>query len=93
MNQPTPVTGYRQLAPEQVALMNKMKALGNQVGELIAELRKMPASCANGDLIIDRSGSQPRYSLDQRWVSIGATHLQEGFMALNRAVAQPSTFA
>jgi len=30
--------------------------------------------------------------LDQRWVSIGATDLQKGFMALVRAVAQPTTF-
>ncbi len=29
---------------------------------------------------------------DQRWVSIGATHLQQGFMALTRAVAKPTTF-
>lgn len=31
-------------------------------------------------------------SLDQRWVSIGATDLQTGLMALTRAVAQPTTF-
>ncbi len=31
-------------------------------------------------------------SLDQRWVSIGATDLQKGLMALVRAVAQPTTF-
>lgn len=30
--------------------------------------------------------------LDQRWVSIGATDLQRGFMALTRAIAQPTTF-
>lgn len=30
--------------------------------------------------------------LDQRWVSIGATHLQEGLMALTRAVAKPEFF-
>lgn len=30
--------------------------------------------------------------LDQRWVSIGATDLQTGFMALVRSVAQPTTF-
>ena len=30
--------------------------------------------------------------LDQRWVSIGATDLQTGLMALTRGVAQPSTF-
>lgn len=31
-------------------------------------------------------------SLDQRWVSVGATDLQKGFMALVRAIAKPTTF-
>lgn len=30
--------------------------------------------------------------IDQRWVSIGATDLQTGLMALTRAVAQPTFF-
>ena len=30
--------------------------------------------------------------LDQRWISIGATDLQTGLMALVRSVAQPTTF-
>lgn len=30
--------------------------------------------------------------VDQRWTSIGKTHLQEGMMALIRAVARPETF-
>lgn len=29
---------------------------------------------------------------DQRWISIGATDLQTGLMALTRGVAQPTTF-
>lgn len=31
-------------------------------------------------------------SLDQRWVSIGSTQLQQGFMAVIRGIAQPTTF-
>lgn len=31
-------------------------------------------------------------TIDQRWVSIGATDLQTGLMALTRAVAQPDFF-
>ena len=31
-------------------------------------------------------------SIDARWASIGRTHLQEGFMALTRAVAKPDFF-
>lgn len=30
--------------------------------------------------------------VDQRWVSIGATDLQTGLMALVRSIAQPGTF-
>lgn len=30
--------------------------------------------------------------LDQRWVSIGATDLQTGFMAAIRGIARPETF-
>lgn len=31
-------------------------------------------------------------ALDQRWVSIGATDLQTGLMALTRAIAKPTFF-
>ena len=31
-------------------------------------------------------------NLDQRWISIGATDLQTGLMALTRGVAQPESF-
>jgi hypothetical protein len=31
-------------------------------------------------------------ALDQRWVSIGSTHMQEGLMALTRSIAQPTFF-
>lgn len=30
--------------------------------------------------------------LDQRWISIGATDLQKGFMSVIRGIAQPTTF-
>lgn len=31
-------------------------------------------------------------STDKRWVAIGKTHLQPGFMAALRGIAQPTTF-
>lgn len=31
-------------------------------------------------------------SIDQRWLSIGVTDLQKGFMSLIRSIAQPTTF-
>lgn len=30
--------------------------------------------------------------IDQRWASIAQTHFQEGYMALVRSVAKPTTF-
>lgn len=31
-------------------------------------------------------------NIDQRWLSIGKTQLQQGFMATIRSIAQPTTF-
>ncbi len=33
------VKGYRQLSPAEIELMNRVKAKGAEIGELIAELR------------------------------------------------------
>ena len=40
--------------------------------------------------LVQRLKNQPNF--DQRWVAIGVTNLQQGFMALTRGVAQPTTF-
>jgi len=37
-------------------------------------------------------GLKANSDLDQRWVSIGATQLQQGLMALTRAIAKPEFF-
>ena len=47
------------------------------------------AGVALGDLVAKLRATE---GLDQRWVSIGATDLQTGLMALTRGVAQPTTF-
>jgi len=80
------IAGYRQLSAEEVALMNEGKALAEQCGAYIAKLRSYVPD--NGD----RPTIAPGGSLDQRWISIGATDLQRGFMAVIRGIAQPTTF-
>lgn len=74
------ITGYRQLSEAEVALMNEGKALAEQVGAYIEKLRRVGVEHGVPG------------SLDQRWVSIGATQLQQGFMAVIRGIAQPTTF-
>lgn len=84
------ITGYRQLSASEAALMNKIKEAGAHLGSLVAELRSIGATPPNSAPVPtdDWHGT----SVDQRWVSIGATHLQEGLMALTRGVAQPTSF-
>ncbi len=86
------VTGYRQLSEAEVALMNEAKALAEQVGALVEKLRTdyPPAHGVSPDRWHSKWSGMP--VIDQRWVSIGATQLQQGFMALIRGIAQPTTF-
>lgn len=76
------ITGYRQLSVVEVELMNEGKALAEQCGAYIAKLRATT---------IKQEGC-PDGVLDQRWISIGSTDLQRGFMAVIRGIAQPTTF-
>lgn len=82
------VTGYRQLSEAEVELMNEGKALAEACGAFIAKLRTHES--AGGKRFGESAGNMP--PLDQRWISIGATQLQQGFMAVIRGIAQPTTF-
>ncbi len=53
----------------------------NSVKEIAAQV---------GDLVASMREGLPE--ADQRWLSIGATDLQKGFMALTRAIAKPGIF-
>lgn len=55
--------------------------------DLMNECKALASQC--GEMIAKLRSAQ---GLDQRWVSIGATHLQEGWMATIRGIAQPTTF-
>ena len=79
------LTGYRQLSESEALLMNEGKALAEQCGAYIAKLRKHHDS--NGG-----TAGGTEMHLDQRWISIGSTDLQRGFMAVIRGIAQPTTF-
>jgi len=84
------ILGYRQLSKTEVSLMNEGKQLAEQCGVYIEKLRKFTDS-NNGFRTLDN-----QITLDQRWISIGATDLQRGFkrgfMLVIRGIAQPTTF-
>lgn len=57
--------------------------------DLINEIKGLASQVG---ILCDKLHADPHHSLDHRWISIGTTHLQQGFMALTRSVAQPTTF-
>lgn len=75
------IVGYRQLSQAEADLMNEGKALAVQVGAWIEKLQGM-----------GQKTDEVPSGLDQRWVAIGKTQLQQGFMAAIMGIAQPTTF-
>jgi len=78
-NQHKKIKGYRDLTQQEIDLMNKVKEKAEEVGCLIDELNQY-----NLEMVDNK--------LDGRWLSIGITDLQKGFMALVRSIAKPESF-
>lgn len=83
-NQHRQITGYRDLTQEEIALINNCKAFAQQVGELVERIGAIPVSRMPPDDGVT--------SHDPRWLAIARTQLQQGFMALIRSIAKPTTF-
>ena len=78
-----PIKGYRELNATELKLINEGKELAELVGAYVERLRALNGISKTDEIMP---------ALDQRWISIGATKLQEGFMAVIRGIAKPSTF-
>jgi hypothetical protein len=81
-NQHQKIKGYRDLSQVEIDLMNKIKATGEQVKELLDGI-----SYGNPG-----GGDAPEGVADARWFAIAKTDLQKGFMALVRSIAKPESF-
>lgn len=60
--------------------------------EEIAAMNKLKELAAEVGEIISQMEDDEHATLDQRWVAIAKTDLQKGFMAVIRAIAQPTSF-
>ena len=102
-NQHRKISGYRELSQTEIDLMNKIKAKGVELKDLIQEITHHLAE-QSGDARAE-SKNHPDYPYGNceederlmeaqptRWVASATTDLQTGLMALTRAVAQPTTF-
>ena len=81
-NQHKLIKGYRDLSQEEIDLMNEGKELASSVGEWIKKLEKSTVNVNSVNI----------YIANKRWLEIGKTDLQKGFMATIRSIARPTTF-
>jgi hypothetical protein len=71
----------------QHRLIRGYNELSQEQIDLINEIKSMGTSIC--DMV---SKLKLSLEIDQRWVSIGQTNLQQGLMALTRSVAKPEHF-
>lgn len=84
--QPLPVAGYTPQTDDKIALVNEFKLDEERI------LRKIDNLIASNSASIAaglNDGTAVTGLYDARWANVARTHIQEGFMALNRAVFQP----
>lgn len=104
-NQHRKIAGYRELIPEEIDLMNRVKAAGDLLlglqqevwARLNTDLERKRAAACNSKLTPEDEASPEsveyrRFNAAEphRWAAIAKTDIQTGVMALVRAVAQPS---
>lgn len=68
----------------------KIKGYRDLSEDEIALMNKIKAKAEEVRELVEEIQRTPQ--TDGRWTSIGMTHLQQGFMAVTRAVARPTTF-
>lgn len=91
-NQHKLIATYRDLTLSEIELINRIKhmerevlALQKEVCEKILATKEAATSTSDYDEMQRFSEAEPL-----RWAAISKTELQQGFMALVRAVAQPT---
>ena len=85
------IKGYRQLDQDELDLINQIKEHAEQTRELVHRVSLFVTDQESAPL---PQGHAPHSTITSpmRWVHVAQTDLQQGYMALTRAVAQPETF-
>lgn len=82
--------GHRVMTPEQIALIEKVRALGIAIEGVLNETKyhiTAEKSIGLPDDNVRHNAAEP-----ERWLAMARTDLQCGLMKLTRAVAQPEFF-
>lgn len=84
-NQHKHITGYRDLTQQEIDLINKIKAAGTLLEQIIEEVEQTNLSTAIDSILSEHS--EPKM-----WTHQAKINLKIGLMALTRAVAKPTSF-
>lgn len=92
-NQHKLIKTYRDLTQTEIDLMNECKVLEAKYHELHKKIHSHVSAQAHtaeqSDNLVEHD--RLRDSTPFRWLAVSKTDVEQGFMALVRAVAQPST--
>lgn len=95
-NQHQMIKDYRDLSANEIALMNEIKAAAENVRVVADKVQSIISAQYNNAAKNEAAGNIDGKALAlvdaMRWEQIARDNLQMGFMALTRAVAQPTTF-
>ena len=93
MSAVAPITGYRELNEEDVALINMVKSKANDIDSFMCALENREHTPPRPFGTLEVLRLEPlEGSIDSRELALARTKLQEGFMHLVRAIAQPKSF-
>lgn len=80
------ILGYRELTEAEIDLMNRIKAKAEEVNALVQEADNLAEATRLENSLLYTT-AEPH-----RWAYEGSNLLQQGFMALTRSVAKPTSF-
>lgn len=84
-NQHRKISGYRELTQHEIDLINKIKAAGTLIEQIIEEVE-------HTNLVIGSTSELDEIAEPQMWTHQAKINLKIGLMALTRAVAKPTSF-
>jgi hypothetical protein len=84
LSPPYPIIDHCDLGQAEIDLINEIKAHAEVTRDLVERVWEVARASETEPL---RWETEPL-----RWLNIARTHLQQGYMALTRAVAKPTTF-
>lgn len=91
-NQHRKISGYRELSQKEIDLMNKIKALGPLLEEVVLAVQEHINKQVNAAPLESDEYQRLNDATPFRFTALAKTEFQTGLMYLTRAVAQPTFF-